>query len=70
MVRPLVLWLCIIVAMLFLTSTGFSSETESTQRFSFKLLLSQKKCQIAIWIPTIIFTMPVSELHIRYPSRG
>lgn len=50
MVRPLVLWLCIIVAMLFLTSTGFSSETESTQRFSFKLLLSQKKCQIAIWI--------------------
>jgi len=50
MILPFIFRLFVFVVMLFLPTTGFSSGAETPQRFSFKLQLSQKKCQIAIWI--------------------
>jgi hypothetical protein len=42
--------LCVIVVLLFLSASVFAEDKAANQTCSFKLLLSDKKCQIAIWI--------------------
>ena len=46
----LIFRLCVIVVLCFLSASVFAEDKAANQTFAFKLLLSDKKCQIAIWI--------------------
>lgn len=50
MKKYLILFLVAIVVLTLLSASVFAEEKATNQTLSFKLLLSEKKCQIAIWL--------------------